>query len=91
MAKKAKTISVEKVKSALKNRHDEIMDALAYSRASGHEEIVPQFAREKDVVLDIARDLFGADSYCLEEFRRSIGGVDCTGRHLAWLEGGEKR
>jgi len=38
------------------------------------------------VILDIAKDLFGGDSYELVRIQRNLGGVDCIGRYLVWKE-----
>jgi len=82
----AKSISVKKVKNVLMNRHDEVADALAYANATHDLETASVLTHEKAVILDIAKDLFGGDSYDLVRIQRNLGGVDCIGRYLVWNE-----
>lgn len=84
----AKTISVERVKGVLARRYDELADAFAYLNATGETDVAARFSGEKDVVLDIARDLFGAGSYTIEMAQKSIAGAGCACQRLVWTDGG---
>lgn len=87
MAKKAaKSISTEKIKNVLKNRHDEIATTQAYAGAKGEENIAYQLSMELDVVRDIIRDLLGAGSYTSERVHKRVDGVDFMCQQLVWKD-----